>query len=311
MPVGFAELIANVGRYTRLDAAGTGANEKQSDRKHRALSDGDSPRRGHAREGEIAQAVNDRERKDGPIFTEYPVGDNRPENWQEVDAEHEIMRGTCTPHSNSSAPDTGLIQDVMRHEDGQDRLHAVIGEALSRFVADNVRHARRHAGEVRWRSQILVSSHVVFCLTSFLWSFDACCLRVLLSPSRPDFCRIGLFPLNVWQLADGMFFARRGKQENAQGNRDDTLPNERSHNTLAQLSVSGTACKNESVLVCTGIFACRAGGLPACRTLATKCSGETPELPTGKMPVLLVIERRRWGITITRGGPHRKSQRLE
>ena len=29
------------------------------------------------------------------------------------------------------------------------------------------------------------------------------------------------------------------------------------------------------------------------------------------MPVLLMIERRRRGITITRGGPHRKSQRLE
>ena len=40
---------------------------------------------------------------------------------------------------------TRLIQNVMRHEDGQDRFHAVIGETLGRFVADDVRHAGRHA----------------------------------------------------------------------------------------------------------------------------------------------------------------------
>ena len=39
-------------------------------------------------------------------------------------------------------------------------------------------------------------------------------------------------------------------------------------------------------------------------------AGSSPA-PPGKMPVLLMIERRRRGITITRGGPHRKSQRLE
>ena len=33
----------------------------------------------------------------------------------------------------------GLIEDVMRHEDGQDRLHAVVIEPLGRFVADDVR----------------------------------------------------------------------------------------------------------------------------------------------------------------------------
>jgi hypothetical protein len=32
-----------------------------------------------------------------------------------------------------------LIEDVMRHEDGQDRLHAVVIEPLGRFVADDVR----------------------------------------------------------------------------------------------------------------------------------------------------------------------------
>ena len=36
-----------------------------------------------------------------------------------------------------------------------------------------------------------------------------------------------------------------------------------------------------------------------------------PERRTGKMPLLLVIERRRHGVTISRGGPHRKTQRVE
>ena len=56
---------------------------------------------------------------------------------------------------------TRLVQNVMRHEDGQNRLHAVIGEALGRFVADDVRHAWGHSGEIGWRGQIFVSSHVI------------------------------------------------------------------------------------------------------------------------------------------------------
>src|SRR5262249_24390785 len=36
-----------------------------------------------------------------------------------------------------------------------------------------------------------------------------------------------------------------------------------------------------------------------------------PPLPCARMKALLVIERRGHGISITRGGPHRKTQRLE
>ena len=56
--------------------------------------------------------------------------------------------------------------------------------------------------------------------------------------------------------------------------------------------VSGAACKDESAMVAHA--SCLWGRWPS-----------TPGRPTGKMPVLLVIERRRRGITITRGGPHR------
>jgi hypothetical protein len=40
-----------------------------------------------------------------------------------------------------------------------------------------------------------------------------------------------------------MLFARRGKQGRREENSEDALANERTHNALAQLSVSRRACK--------------------------------------------------------------------
>src|SRR5215472_3103848 len=97
-------------------------------------------------------------------------------------------------------------------------------------------------------------------------------LRILFCRIRPDLCWIGLFPLNFRHLSKRVLFARCRKQEDAERNSNDALANETSHNALAQLSVSGGACKAKA---------------------------------------LVVIERRLHGVTITRGGPHRKTQRLE
>jgi hypothetical protein len=43
-----------------------------------------------------------------------------------------------------------------------------------------------------------------------------------------------------------MFFAGYAKQQYAEGNSNDALADERSHDALPQLSVSGAACKDES-----------------------------------------------------------------
>ena len=156
MLVRFAELIANVGRDTRLDSTGAQTNQEQSDCEHRPLPDGNSPGSGHAGERKIAQAVNERERQDGPIFAEQTVGNDRAKNREKVNAENEVMRvhvGFVRAHRREH---TGLIQDVMRHENGQHRFHPVVGEALRRFVADDVRHSRRHAGEIRRRREVFV-----------------------------------------------------------------------------------------------------------------------------------------------------------
>ena len=65
---------------------------------------------------------------------------------------------------------------------------------------------------------------------------------------RPDSFRwIGLFPLNVRHLAERMFFAGYAKEERAKRNGNDALAEEANHNALPQLSVSGVACKDESV----------------------------------------------------------------
>ena len=66
---------------------------------------------------------------------------------------------------------------------------------------------------------------------------------------RPDLRWIQLFPLNFRHLADRMFLARRGKQSRGKENSEDALANERTHNALAQLSVSAAVRKDESAVV--------------------------------------------------------------
>src|ERR1700756_2092835 len=114
---------------------------------------------------------------------------------------------------------------------------------------------------------------------------------ILFCRTRPDLCWIGLFSLNFWHLSQRMLFARRRKQEDAKRNTDDALANERSHNALAQLSVSAAARKAESV----GVVA----------TFVSNARRSPRRAPPQK------IERRRCEITITCGGPHRKTQRVE
>jgi hypothetical protein len=55
-----------------------------------------------------------------------------------------------------------------------------------------------------------------------------------------------------------MFFARYAKQEHPEGNSNDALADERSHDALPQLSVSGAACKDESTRVATTLAAANA-----------------------------------------------------
>jgi len=102
---------------------------------------------------------------------------------------------------------------------------------------------------------------------------------------RPDFRRIRLFALDFRHLAERMFFAGGGKQENRERNSDNAHSNKESHNALAQLSASGRARKDESVH-------------PSHVAHASNWAN-------GTNAPYKMIETRRRRITITRGGPHR------
>src|SRR6266498_1398746 len=121
-------------------------------------------------------------------------------------------------------------------------------------------------------------------------------LRMLFRRIRPDFCRIGLFLLNFRHLSKRMLFARCRKQKDAERNSDDALAKERTHNALAQLSVSAAMRKDES-------------DRRARRIIRPRLRPRVRARVRGRERV--VIERRLHGVTITRGGPHRKTQRME
>ena len=80
---------------------------------------------------------------------------------------------------------------------------------------------------------------------------------VLLFRIRPDLCWVGLFSLNFRHLSQRMLFARCRKQEDAERNGDNALSKERTHNALAQLSVSAAMRKDEKAQ-CQGVTAGRA-----------------------------------------------------
>lgn len=162
MLVGFAELITNIGRNAGLDSARADADQCEADRQHGALPNGNAPRSVHKREGQTAKTVNDGEPEDGSIFTEPAIGNDRANYRKIIDAGDEVMGVFVSFVGLHGRERAGLIEDVMRHEDGQDRLHAVVIETLGRFVADNVRDARRHPGHVlRRRGEVFGHASVL------------------------------------------------------------------------------------------------------------------------------------------------------
>jgi hypothetical protein len=71
-------------------------------------------------------------------------------------------------------------------------------------------------------------------------------VRSLLCLLRPDLRWIGLLALDFRHLAERMLFAGYAKQQHAEQNSNGALAKEKSHNALAQLSVSGVARKTKA-----------------------------------------------------------------
>jgi hypothetical protein len=66
-----------------------------------------------------------------------------------------------------------------------------------------------------------------------------CC--VFLGPD--PCCRVRLFSLNFGHLVEWMFLARDAKQHHAERDSTEAVAEKKSHNALAQLSVSFETCK--------------------------------------------------------------------
>jgi hypothetical protein len=63
---------------------------------------------------------------------------------------------------------------------------------------------------------------------------------------QPNLCWIGLFALCLGHLAERMFLARYAKEQEPERKSDDALAEHKSHNALAQLSVSGDKRKTKA-----------------------------------------------------------------
>ena len=153
MLVRFAKLVADIGRDARLDAAG--AEQIKRDRAPAWCDDQThAPEVSIQGKGETGRSSKrSRARKWSDICQE-----NLRRGWLQEsegnkrrDEKCEILSASRRPCDRREHAD--LLTRLMGHEDDQDRLHPVEVEPLGRFVADDVGHARRHAAEVRRRSE--------------------------------------------------------------------------------------------------------------------------------------------------------------
>lgn len=143
MLVAGAELIAQMCGHAWFDAARTNGDQEQAKKKTHS--------RIVQRQGKVAQAVHDRQREDGSVFTEQPVRDDRSENRQKIDPENKFMK---PPGRLVIIHDGELAigaHEISRHEEGQNRTHPIKAESFCSFVPDDVRDPGRHSGEITIR----------------------------------------------------------------------------------------------------------------------------------------------------------------
>ena len=106
----------------------------------------------------MAEAVNDGEIKDRPIFPQPAVGDDRAEKRHPVNRGNELMEPAVGFVLRHALENAGFIDQKIRHEPDQDGPHPIEAEPLRAFVADDVRNARRHSRDVG-RSRCVFRGH--------------------------------------------------------------------------------------------------------------------------------------------------------
>ena len=143
------ELVPHVGRDARLDSAGSEGNENEPG-EDRRLGQAEIPGRASAspeRQRRLPGAIDERNPEDNLVLPEQPVGEDRSDHREQVDAGIEEMR-------DLRRVDLGLGERIRRdgrfggkpdekrgEVDIQDLPHPIETEALGALVADNVRDA--------------------------------------------------------------------------------------------------------------------------------------------------------------------------
>ena len=92
----------------------------------------------------MTQAVDQRKRDDGLVFTEEGIRYEGPQERGEIDRRGEAVhpdRGFPLVHQVGFA---ATVHEMLRHEDRQDRLHAIKAEPFGRLVPYDVGYAGRH-----------------------------------------------------------------------------------------------------------------------------------------------------------------------
>lgn len=95
----------------------------------------------------MSDAIEDTEPNDDAVFTEKEIGQKSTEEWRGVDPLVEFVVILTRKHLRHLFG-RGVSHEpkVLHHEDGEDRLHSIEGEAFSSLVCDDVGNSAGHAG---------------------------------------------------------------------------------------------------------------------------------------------------------------------
>ena len=141
--VPLAELVSDVGGDAGFDSPGAEADQGEAE-DHPDFCLALDP---HEGEGGVPEAVDDGEGDDGPVFAKEDVADECSEEGGEIDPTVEEVHGLGGRGFGHGAVRGGVHEvQILHHEDGEDALHAVEGEALRGLVTDDVGDASRDPG---------------------------------------------------------------------------------------------------------------------------------------------------------------------
>lgn len=97
--------------------------------------------------GQMAKAVDQGQGQNGQILSEEDIGEKGTEDGKQIRGHFEAMVVDHRLRLTQWRQSSGMIPEILRHEDHEDRPHPVVTEPLGRFVQDDERDAGGHRGQ--------------------------------------------------------------------------------------------------------------------------------------------------------------------